>query len=83
MSDELNVDIKRIEGISFKCKECGASFSVPFATQQLYANICPNCNATWADMSGYANVMRNLKYGFEYLHSLKNADISLTLKDKQ
>ena len=32
-----NVDIKQIKGINFKCKEGGASFSVPFATQQLYS----------------------------------------------
>lgn len=78
-----NVDIKQVEGINFKCKECGASFSVPFETQQLYINTCPNCNAAWADISGYTSVMRNLKYGVEYLRNLKSADVSFTLKESK
>lgn len=82
MVDELkNIDIKQIKGISFKCKECSASFSVPFATQQLYANSCPNCGIEWIDYKNYSQIIGDLKYAFEFLSKSGKADISLTTKD--
>ena len=84
-ADELkefckNVDIKQIEGINFNCKECGASFSVPFATQQLYSYTCPNCGAIWCEQSGYVKHIRELKSAIEFFSISKNADINLTLR---
>lgn len=82
MSDELNVDIKQIEGINFKCKECGATFSVPFATQQLYSYTCPNCGVIWCEQSGYVKHIRELKSAIEFFSISKNAEINLTLREE-
>lgn len=82
-ADELKtIDIRQIDGIGFKCKECNAKFSVPFATGQIYANTCPNCGTEWVDGSNYMQIVRNLKFAFEYLSRSSKAEISLTLKEQ-